>query len=520
MRSRPYGGGNLLAYPPSSVVGPNLRPAQHREASDIASGGHLLRPVFWGVGAVAIAVGYGLSGQEGMSIALALLIALSAFLAPRTALWMSTGFMVSMFVFFRRTAPHGEGLPEEFIYWSAGLLIVTLGLVVALFSSRQVNWGLFKSRLRTSTSTAMVLMLSVCLVASLYGLWTGNSSSAVMRQLSGFLLWFTYYVLTVGFVRTEAEVDLLLRRLRWVIVGASALYLGKLVVLNWGGASWYREASHLAFVSGSAGALLWNEMLHARSTLRLLGYGAQSLCCAAAILFMGSRASLGSLVTVAATIPLLLVAMRKKRVGMLVATCFFFAAAIAWGPDLVDRLQQRSDLPGQMARRFLIAPEEDSSYIGRAEQWRVVLQTVKEKPILGAGMGSEFAFFAPGYRWQVRTTFVDHGWGYLLLKTGLMGVAALVFVLIVFFKSALKGLTGVRASRLAVNSISLLMVLLYELIGFLSGPTFFHFSGAALVGTVFGCIVVLAEARQAVSVSSNPGPGLGGVVTRAGSMKQ
>jgi O-antigen ligase len=494
-----------------NAAGLDPRSFSEQTAGDLSSVRYLLRPVFWIGGMVLVGLSYALAGEEGMSIALSLLIALWALIEPSTALWMSTGFMVAMFSFFRRTAPHGEELPEELIYWGTGLLIISLGLVAGLFSSRAVGWSALKSRLRTRNSAAMALMVLVCLLASLYGLWVGNSLAVVARQLAGFALWFGYYFITLAVVRTHAEVDRLLRWLRWVVVAAAALYLGKLVLANLGAASWYREASHLAFMSGTIAVVVWNELLHAPNSIARLRYGAQFLCCVATILFMGSRASLGSLIAVATAMPFLLFALRKKHLATLITACCLLAGAMAWGPAWVERLHARSDLVGQMADRFLIVPQEDPSYVGRTEQWRVVLETVKQKPILGAGMGSEFGFFAPGYRWQVRTTFVDDGWGYLLLKTGLLGLAGLLLVLVFFFASALKGLTAVRVPRLEVNSISLLMILLYQLIGFLSGPTFFHFSGAAFVGTVFGCIVVLSEARQVFLLRQDNGMGLGKV---------
>jgi len=454
----------------------------------------MLRPVVWSVGVLALSTSYVLGGIAAMTAALAVLVALWAFVEPQTTLWMSTGFLVFSFVFFHLTPPHGEVIPEEFYFWGTGLLIITVGLLAALLVSRQVNWRLLKFRLRKRPSVAMALLLGVFLLASLYGEFVGNDPATVVRQLFGCVLLGVYYLLAIAFLRTPEDVDRWLQRMRWVVVAGALWYAQKLVSASLVAGSYYRETSHLAGYAGAIAAVAWNEVLQAQGLCARLRHGAQLACCILVILLMGNRAAAGSLAAVGAF--LLLLTGLKRRIWILVLGSCLLPPAVLLGPYLVQRLTENAELPGQIAQRFLFPLQEDLSYQGRVEQWRVVVATVRESPVLGAGMGSEFAYFAPGqrHRWQVK--FVDNGWGYLLLKTGLLGLGAFLFLISVFLGCALKRLSAPGTFRLYVNSLSLLALFLYGLVGFLGGPTFLHFSGAGFLGTGLGGIVVLAEARQ------------------------
>ncbi len=469
----------------------------------------LLRPVAWSVGLFVLGAAFALGGVAALTVALAVLIALWALLEPCTALWMSTAFLVFAFVFVRWTPPHGEVVPEEFYFWGTGLLIITVGLMVALLVPGQVDAKALKARLRAQPSRAMALLLGVFLLASVYGAFAGNDPAVVARQLFGCLLLIAYYLFALAFLRTPEDVGEWLRYVGWTVVFGAAWYAQKLVFASLSAGSYYREASHLAGHAGAIAAVVWNEMLHARRPAAWLRAGAQLVCCVSVILFMGNRAAAGSFAVVAAF--LLVLGTLKRGLWILVLGCCLLPPAVLFGPYLVERLAENPKLPGEIARRFVFPLQEDLSYQGRAEQWRAVLEKVKESPVLGAGMGSEFVFFAPGERHRWKVGYVDQGWGYLLLKTGLVGLAAFLLVIGVFLRYALKRLAAVGASRLAVNSLSLLALFLYGLVGFFGGPTFLHFSGASFFGVVLAGIVILAGARE----SSRATPASGFVVGEA-----
>src|SRR5579863_7365982 len=109
----------------------------------------LFLPVYWVAGGVAAGAAFLYGGIETASLALAAIIALRAFVEPRTTLWLATAFMVFLFVFFQTTAPLGDELPEEFFYWGIGIALITAGLMAATFFSANVDWAIARKRLRS-----------------------------------------------------------------------------------------------------------------------------------------------------------------------------------------------------------------------------------------------------------------------------------------------------------------------------------------------------------------------------------
>ncbi len=498
--------GNVLA----GSVPPSARPGRllltEGLARQVLSGKSFLGSAYWILCVVAVGAAYGLGGIAALTMTLAAAIGLWAVVDAAAALWMTSGFLVFVMIFFQETAPTGDTLPEEFYLWGVGLLIITLGLVTALLFSRQASWKTLNNRLRNSSTKTMALLLVVFLLASGYGLLAGNDYNAVARQLFGCVLLVVYYLLAIAFLRTPEDVERWLQRVTSVVVLGAIWFAGKLLFASLAGGSYYREQSHVVGYAGGIAVVAWNELLRASRATSWLRWAAQFVICAAAILLAGNRAAMGCLLVVAG---FSIFMTRKKRLVFLLVLCLL-PAGVSLIPYLAGHLLSNQGLPGQIANRFIVSLEEDQSYQGRMEQWRAVLRTVEERPLLGAGMGSDFAFFAPGQRHQWRVAFVDNGWGFLLLKTGLLGIVVFLILLGISLRRALARLDVAGSSRLQVNSLSLLALFLYGVIGLFSGPTFFHFSGSGFLGTVLGGIVVLAELRQRETGSASAAHGIAG----------
>jgi hypothetical protein len=457
--------------------------------------------VYWILAALGMANAYALGGIPAATIELAVTIGLWGLIDGRAGLWMSVAFMVFLFVFFPEAQPTGDVLPEEFYYWGVGLAIIALGLSASVLASRGVDWSLLRSRLRTAPSLATMLLLAVFVLAALYGKLVGNETFAVARQVFGCLLLPVFYVLALAFLRTPADVDQWLRRVSWAVALGALWSIHMLLFASLAQGEYYREQSGLSGYAGTIAAVSLNEFRGAQSLGGRLRSGILSLLCLLVIVWMGHRAALGSLAV--AVVFVWAGSIRKRGVSILTlaAGLLFVVAA---GPSLVERLQAIPGIPGQLAGRFLSPLDEDRSYLGRLEQWGVVVSRVGARPLLGDGMGSEFEFVIPDLEQVVRANFVDNGWGYLLLKTGLVGLSAFLVVLFTIFRAALARLNFASTEPLAKNSVSLLAVFLYCVVGLLGGPTFFHFSGSGFVGIVLGSIVVLAEARQAAWNQRSP----------------
>ena len=324
MRTSSTGEGTFVTRPsPGFSAG---RIGSRRDQVAVLEGVALLRPVYWITGFLAAAVALRYGGIEAATITMAALIALWGFVEPRTTLWLATAFMVCLFVFFQREAPLGDELPEEFFFWGSGLALITVGLVVATFFSAQVAWVAVRKRFVVPASLAMLGMLFVILVASVDGLFVGNEPFAVARQLFGCVLLPVSYFLGLALLRSSGDVDFWLRRVTWCVALGSLWYAVKLSFASASLGYYYREQSPLAGYAGAIGVIAFSELIEKRQgSSRFLAIS-QLAVCVFAILLMGSRAALASLVVGAGV--LVIVAFRRRGVGAMVLAALRIAGAL------------------------------------------------------------------------------------------------------------------------------------------------------------------------------------------------
>jgi O-antigen ligase len=457
----------------------------------------LMRPVYWILAGFAASVALLYGGIAAATITIAALIGIWAFAEPRASLWLVTAFMVFLFVFFQQTAPLGEDLPEEFLYWGIGLAVITAGLFAAALFSSTVDWRRVKERLSRPASLAMLATLLVILASSAYGLEQGNRPFAVLRQLFGCLLLPVFYFIAIALLRTKSDVERWLGAISWAVALGSLWYVERLSLASAARGTYYREQSPLVMYSGAVAVAALCEVVAGRKPLARLAAAVQCAVCLLAALLMGSRTALGSFLAATAAILLVLVWRRWMLILALAACLIPLAAGLA--PYLADHATGGRGVAGQIADRFIFSLDEDSSYLGRVAQTSVVLTMVGRHPVLGAGMGSENTFLMPDGR-RLKVASVDNGWGYLLLKMGFVGLAAFLALTGLLFRQGLAALGGgVKTAPHAspdAATLALLGIFFYALVSFLSGPIFFHFSTAPFIAAVLGALVVSAEARQ------------------------
>lgn len=459
----------------------------------------LLRPVYWIAGGVVAGVALRYGGIEALAITLAVLIGLCSFFEPRAALWLATAFMIFLFVFFQTTAPLGEDLPAEFLYWGIGVALITAGLLIATLFSSRVDWKIVRERAGTAPCLAMFALLLVMAASTVYGLGQGNRSFIVWRQLFGCILLPAYFFLGIALFRTASDADRWLRRVSWVIVLGSVWYVERLSLLSLARGSYYREQSPLVAYGGAIAVVAWVELIERRGTSLWFQSLAQLSLCILAILLMGNRAAFGSFLVAVAALTAMVV--WKRRGLALILAVSLAPIGVGVAPYFLDRVLASRGLVGQVAARFIFVLSEDQSYQGRLAQTAVVLNMVNRQPVLGAGMGSENSFVMPGEQHRLKVASVDNGWGFLLLKMGYLGLVVFLGLVAAVLKAGLSGLANVRNAMLRADRLSVVGVFLYALVSFVGGPIFFHFSVAPFFGTFLGALVALAGVRHPTAPS-------------------
>lgn len=435
---------------------------------------------------------FALGGVEAGTILLALLIGVLAIRKPRSALWASTAFMIYLFVFFQKTPMAGPELPSEFYYWGAGLAIITLGLFVASLRMYRGRWRRTKTSHQIRFDRAVFSILLVVLVASAYGLARGNNLSTVARQLFGCLLLPIYYVLGRSFFRTAEDVGRWLRCVTWAVVAGAAWYVIKLGWTTFSENAYYSEQSPLAFFAGAIGAVLFVELLQVRRFANRILNAAAFGVCVLAVVMMGARFVAGSLAATAIVFAVL--RWRKKRLALVASSLALLLVIIPYGVTAFESVMEQPGAVGEIASRFSpFQLDEDTSYVGRAAQLQAVVDVVKQHPILGAGMGSELPNFTVGWNEMYVTASVDNGWGYVLLKMGFAGVAAFLFLIGTFLRFSVRRDFGPGSANSQDVHGCLMALVLFGLLSFTGGPTFFNFTTSGLLGTAFGGLAVLAR---------------------------
>lgn len=460
--------------------------------------GRALQQTAWLVAVPLFFSAWVLVGIEAATIVLAVLIGGFAFVKPQTGLWASTGFLVFVCVFFPSDQPQLRAdLPSQFVYWGAGVGIIAGSLFLAWL--RRERQPLSDSpRIRRRLDRMMLLMLTVFLLASVYGALRGNGAFPVARQLFGCLLFPGYYLLTRTFLRTPDDVDHWLRRMYFVVTAGSACWAGKLIALSIAYGGYVQERSQFIFFAGAIATALFFELLSKQERLKAKGLLAVAfVVCALAVLFMGGRFAAASL---AATLLVMLV-LRRKRHRLLTAGVVFGIPFLAAGMVLANwsSLSGSGGIVGELAERFSpVDFTEDLSYVGRVAQFYAVMQIVRANPAIGNGMGGEVSFVAPEYADLIigDSTYVDNGWGYILAKMGVTGLLVFLALIGAFFWSATKGWPREIPDPVARLQGCLLAMFIFGILAFMGGPTFFQFTQSGLMGGTLGALAVLTSTAK------------------------
>jgi O-antigen ligase len=155
-------------------------------------------------------------------------------------------------------------------------------------------------------------------------------------------------------------------------------------------------------------------------------------------------------------------------------------------------------------RATLVSTERiDVSSLARLSEWQKAISVFLSKPLLGAGLGYIFHFYAVGIG-EVSQIFVHNSYIYVLSKMGLVGFIAFVFLfgcaLSLAYRTLKKEVGGTRMG-LMISYVSMLCVLLAKSL------TTWHLNvltSSLYVGLLLGAIAVISSwTRRSSAVSSS-----------------
>jgi hypothetical protein len=364
-----------------------------------------------------------------------------------------------------------------------------------------------RRRQRTGISGSIVAFLSVQILALAYGYFTSARAPGlldVLRECSGWITFMIFLHLGYRLAPSVAATQRAFARFRLAVLAYSIFFVLKFIYLSLASGADQTAAGFgysqrdVAFFSGLALVILIAEVLTSeiKSDWRVTWSAALILLLAA--LLSGSRSVVVCVLIVTSLFVFVWHSKLRLRLGLLGVAVIL---GVSFGPSLVVPSQQVSQgsLLSYVANRFLTASAEDTSLLARASEMVAVAEAVRENPLLGKGPLASYSFFDPLFGWK-DTTFVDSGIGYLLMKTGLLGMGIFIWFSVRWLKMA----QGLRRS-LPAPTVALLACFVYYLVFLPLGPSFFEFQHSWLIGLVAGQTILLASRFPTLRAAQIPG---------------
>jgi hypothetical protein len=399
----------------------------------------------------------------------------------------------------------GTSLQGAFRPYILVVVVVAGSLVVGQWFKPERGYSRHRWR-RTSVSGSIVAFVSVQILALARGYFTIVRAPGlldVLRECSGWITFLVFMLLGYRLSTSANQIQRTFARFRLVALAYSIFFVLKFVYLSLASGADQTAAGFgysqrdVAFFSGLALVILIAEALTLEVISDWRGSWSAALALLLAVLFSGSRSVLVGVLIVASLFVFVWHSKIRLRIGLLGMAGIL---VVLFGLSFVLPSQQDSQgsLLSYVANRFLTASTEDTSLLARASEMTAVADAVRANPLLGKGPLASYSFFDPLFGWK-DTTFVDSGIGYLLMKTGLLGMGIFIWFSVRWLKMA----QGLRRS-LPAPTVALLACFVYYLVLLNFGPSFFEFQHSWLIGLVAGQTILLASRSPTLRAARIP----------------
>jgi O-antigen ligase len=432
-----------------SATGSNLAQQQRAVIAGIPA------LIFWIAAVSLLPVAALLGGMAMVLIGLAVCLAVLVYQRPAEAPGAAMLYLFGSSILLPYSSRFDFTLQSsEMYYWAAGLLIITTGAVARL--------GL--RRVLTVPLSARVFLV-VAFAAAVYGETHGAATSYVLRQLYGVLLLIVYF----GIARNAGDQELLLRRIQtFGVLCACCFFAYYISVFHIYG--FHKEMGFNNTQASLLAIILFITGLEREKYAWV--FGGLALLLVPILLFQR-----GDVLTFVMALPAALaLKLRSMTLRLLCYSAIVLVALPATLPPVAQYVgEQLAKVPviGENLPAGVFAAD---SLADRTVQLAAAASTVQAHPWLGSGLGSFLGFESIGLGYE-ETGYVDSGWGYLLQKMGLLGLAAFVWFLVTVMRRMSREALALSACLLAAT-----------LVRMFSQPVFLHFTTAPFIGTIAGML--------------------------------
>jgi hypothetical protein len=410
-------------------------------------------------------------------VTLSAILMLVVFARPAAGLWLSPCLvMVASLVAPPQGFQYGVGNSPELPYWAVAICLVFLAQLGAYFCAAPSARGAL-TRLPASPPRALYGFLAISIFAAALGLWHGYSPANVAKQFYGCLLFVAYFLFALRFAPGEQQVLKIMRRVYAGAVIAALAYLAIYFVKA------TREGIHKdltvlsAYAAGVAILLIPNLFAPGGSVSRAKVWISCGILLAVPF-FAGYKRGLASFLVCG----LIAVGLRSgsARKRLLTVTAGFLFVSLLLGTSLLNPLIEATGrLP--FLSQFLLTDNVQTNYsvFLRVQELGQILDSLRGVPLLGTGLGSTFQIYDAYSHEVYEQETVDIGWGYLLVKMGVVGIGIFLWLVLGILRR------GIR-TPLSGLQVALFLLLIFALLQMLADTFMVYFMTAGWVGSICG----------------------------------
>lgn len=390
------------------------------------------------------------------------------------------------------------------------LVVVVMGIAVAanrLLSKQTANITRTNSGTKTVTLRIRVFfgVFLMALALNYFRAFQSPGVVDVVRDCSGLLTFVAFFILGMSSLKSARRTVKSVSRFIYATTAYSVFLAAKFFFLSvssgvgeTAAGFGYSQRDPVLFC-GVALVVLIVHTLSGRSRLTWREAWPFALALMLATLLSGSR----SVFACEVFVPLIFLAVwrPKSRLPIAVSCIGLCILAVVGVLSLQSGASNssRGGFASYVSNRFFSFSTEDMSLLSRISELQAVENSVRKHPFLGSGPLASYSFYEPIFGWK-KTTFLDSGLGYLLMKTGIVGT-------IVFFWFAAGWLKMVPQLGKACSSlaISYLAAFTFYLVYLPFGPSFFQFQHCWFIGLLSGQAVYLTSALRTPGFMSAQG---------------
>lgn len=400
----------------------------------------------------------------------------------QAGLWLSLGLvMIASLIAVPAAFEFGYGYSPELAYWAVATCVVFLALSVGYFRTKMNSTLESSSSCATLAPAAFWGFVAISVFSALLGIIRGYPPQDVAKQFYGCLLFCAYFLFGLAFTRGERDIGKIVYRTTQIGILCALLYI-VIYLARVPGEGFRKELTILSAYAGGLAVLFLPHMVNRKRISERLTFGIPMLILfAVPVLAQYKRAILAFAICALLAFGLQS-ASRNRRYFYTVLAFFVFTIVVS--TNLLNPIG--AYFAKYESLRMLFPEDIQSSYSVylRLEELRQVLISLGGVPMFGTGMGSTFVWYDPYSKFWLEQQTMASGWGYLIVKTGVVGTLVFVWLAARIIRSSLaRPLRGVH--------LGMFLLFIFQLLQMVADPFFLNFMTSLWAGMTCGFLCVL-----------------------------